>query len=833
MRWYSRLLATIVVIVSVVGVLRADAQEPAPTRTDSAVFAADRPVTITTIEQADAVEDPRALVRAGEFYLKAGNVDLARGLFGKAIEKEELALYFGKAKELREARVLEYLGDFQGAAAQYRVFMEKDPLHTALALRLVSIHPQRDELFAEVVAKVKSLVEAAKRGEDAVIYVTSKGEKRTIEVIADKDVLKRMAAFNNGDEKAKPKYCYIENVDLTGVNPSDVPARLDFERCIIGTLRIPDLDVKTLVVKGFVLGDFEVGKTWEGEVNKSKTKPGSRFVDVTTRETVFLGKANFQDISISGRKAAFPLTVFEGGADFRGARLSAAADFRFSVFGEGANFKRARMSKSVYFGSARFRKDTTFTELYSEQDVYFDSAHFEAPVRFDACEFSRRATFENARFDDEVAFTSSRVRGRLNMSRAVVRGPLSMKEVAYGGMDFIGAELLADASFVDARIDGKVRFSLDDVTRARYLSDPSPLLSLYRDYQGDEDADEPLARKTAYGVEHVDDLIAKIDANISFANTVFGGFVIFERVTFGKPDGDTTAEFYNTQFGGETHFERTHWHSSADFTTIYAEELALNEATFHRTLVLDDANVPGRVTMTDATFADDATLSFYGAQIATFQIGREQVEGANGHRLWYEQCATGAAPLGSDLRVRRQGLAEGFDEAAFRLDCYDRAIDEFVSLKQSFGDRAMTNDEDWSYWWIKHLETSMGVATGTLAGYLAWPVRFLLFELAFGWGVRLGNLGVFALVVCAAFTLVYKVFCRDTIMSYDGDGVRIADIPWLGVFYISLQSLGSFNTGWDFAQSDMRFKYLNTAHTYVGVIIMTFFVGAYTRMILA
>ena len=172
-------------------------------------------------------------------------------------------------------------------------------------------------------------------------------------------------------------------------------------------------------------------------------------------------------------------------------------------------------------------------------------------------------------------------------------------------------------------------------------------------------------------------------------------------------------------------------------------------------------------------------------------------------------------------------------EVAANLDRYDRAIDEFVSLKQSFGDRAMTTDEDWAYWWIKHLETNMGVATGTLAGYLAWPIRYFLFELSFGWGVRLGNLGVFALVVCAAFTLIYKTFCRDTIMNYDGDGVRIAEIPWLGVFYISLQSLGSFNTGWDFAQSDMRFKYLNTAHTYIGVIIVTFFVGAYTRIILA
>ncbi len=833
MRLYARFLLAVFLVVSVAGVFRAQAEAPASSA--PAVASANRAVTIESAEQAEGIEDPRALVRAGQHHLAAGNPELARALFTKSIEREELANYFGKAKELREARVLELLGDFPGAAAQYTAYAEKDPLHTALALRIASIHPDRDALFASVVERVKALVAEAKAGKDAVIYVTSKGEPRMLDVVTGPEALARSRAFNAGDEKAKLKYCYIENLDLTELPSEDIPERLDFERCVLGNVTIPNKDVNTLVVKGFVLGDFRVGKTWSGEVNKSIAFPGSRFVNVTTRETVFLGAANFQDVAITGRKAAFPLTVFEGGADFRGARLAAPADWRFSVFGEGANFKRARIERLAYFGNARFREETTFAELSAGQDVYFDSARFEAPVHFDACEFLGRVTFENATFDESVSFSWTRARERLNMSRSVVRGTLTMKDVDLGGMDFIGAELLGDASFVDARVDGKVRFSLDDVTRARYLGDPSPLLAMYRDYQGDEDAEEPLARRTAYGVEHVDDLIARIDGNISFANSVFGGFVIFERVSFGKPGGNTVAEFYNTQFGGETHFERTHWHSTADFSTIYAQELALNEATFHRSLLLDDANVPGRVTLTDARFEKDATLSFYGAEIGTFQVDRSQVvdEETGQHRLWYERCARTAMPVTDDVRYRRQAIGRELTDADFRGACYDRAIDEFVSLKQSFGDRAMTTDEDWAYWWIKHHETGAVVASGTLMGYLAWPVRYLLFELAFGWGVRLGNLGVTALVVCIFFTVIYKRFCPDTVMSYDGEDMPLRDIPWAGVFYISLQSLGSFNTGWDFGDADMRFRYLNTAHTYIGVIILTFFVGAYTRIILA
>jgi uncharacterized protein YjbI with pentapeptide repeats len=852
---YRRLLLVVMLVVTALGLARAAGPEdkaggevggaaaeaaegsvaPEP------VHSGDRPVRIQSIEDAASVTDPRALVRAADVHRDKGNLPLARALYEKAVDAEELAVYLRYSADLREALVLEHLGDAAGAEARYRAAAQSDVLYTVLVLRIASHHPNRDALVSELVARVRTMAEAVKNGAtDQVIYVTKKGEPRYLERVANADVLPRLRAVAAGDDTKKLRYCYIDELDLTGVDPAALPHRMQFSQCVIGRVRLPDLDVGQLVVSGFVLGDFDVGKTWEGKVNQSKAFPGSRFEELTTRETVFLGKANFQDITISGRKAAFPLTVFEGVADFRGARFSAVADFRFTVFGEGANFKRARIEKMAYFGSARFRKATTFTGLYAEREVYFNSVRFEGPVHFDGCEWRRAATFEDGRFDGPVSFSSTSVGGRLNLSRSVFADSLDMKEVFLGGMDLIGADLVGDARFVDARFDGKVRFSLDDVTRARYLGDPSPLLSLYRDYQGDEDAEEPLATGSSYGVEHVDDLIARVQGNLSFANSVFGGFVIFERVAFGLPraPGDTgpgtTAEFYNTQFGGETHFERTTWHSSADFTTIYAQEVALNEATFHETLVLDDANVPGRVTLTDARFTGDATLSFYGSEIGTFQVDRAQVEGDGaGHRLYYEGCAFGTGPLPTDLRILRDYRGTPPADAEIRKACHARAMDEFVSLKQSFGDRAMTGDEDWAYWWIKHHETSFGARYGGVLDTLAWPVRFLLFELAFGWGVRLGNLAVTALIVCLAFMVAYKVFCADTVMSYNGGDVPIRDIPWIGMFYVSLQSLGGFNTGWDFGESNLRFRYLNTAHAFMGIIILTFFVGAYTRMILA
>ncbi len=827
MRFYRNFLLIVAVLATLTSLTRVRAADPAPAVPPG-----------TTPAVPPAPTDPRGLRREGEKEKAAGHLDLARADFEAATDHDELALYLKYGKTIREALVLEQLGDDAGAEKKWRENADKDIFYTIETLRIASTLPNRDALVDELISRVKAMAARVKAGDKNVtVYVTSKGEPRNLEYVADRDVLPRLEAVAKGDESKKLRYCYIDRVDLTGVDPAKLPHRLQFGQCIIGSVRIPDLDIGQFVISGMVLGDFDVGKTWQGEVNKSATLPGSRFSELTTRDTIFLGKANFQDVQITGRKAAFPLTDFEGDADFRGASIPAAADFRFSVFGENANFKRARFGHIGYFGNARFRKETTFTGLYSERELYFNSAKFEGPVHFDHCEWQRAATFEDARFDGPVSFTATKIGGRLNMSRAIFKDALDLKEVAFGGMDLLGAELDSDARFTDGRFDGKVRFSLDNITRATNIENPDPLLPLYRDYQGDEDAEAPLTTTSSYGVQSVDDLVAKIRGSISFANSVFTGFLTFDRVIFGTPGKDTLAEFYNTQFGGETHFERTTWWSSADFTTIYGNELALNEATFHRTLVLDDANVPGRITMTDAHFEDGATLSFYGAQIGTFQIDRSQVEDpdSGAHRLWYGECADGLIDHPeADLRIRRQflGLPQPSGDEVRQM-CYDRVQDEYVSLKQSFGDRAMSDDEDWAYWWFKHVETFAMLKYAGLHGIAVFPVRYFLFELGFGWGVRLWNLAWTAFLVCVVYAFVYERWCPETMMNYNGEDIEYTNIAWWGKFFISLQSLGSFNTGWNFGRASARFRYLNTLHTFIGLIILTFFVGAYTRMILS
>lgn len=773
------------------------------------------------------IEDPRRLAEMGEGALAAGDRDLAKKQFEQMFAQMEVTKYLDYRVELRDALVLERLGDLDGAAAAYRSSIAVDPLRVVQVLRILSQHPDREALVAEVYDHVRRLVEAAKAGEPATIYVTTKGEPRNLEILTLDQVLANARA---GEQS---KYCYVEDLDLTKIE-GDLPALIHLERCVVGRIWGPALTLDKFVFKGFVLGDVNLGKTFEGEKNKSKTLQPSTFQDLVFRDAVVLGKANFAAIEVAPGRAYFPMAVFEGQADFKGAEFHGVTEFRFASFGKGANFRFMRMYQPVYFGGTRYRSDTVFANVYSDRDVYFNEATFEGSASFESCEFQRGATFENSEFRGPATFGTTRVIGNLNLSRVVFQGTVNVKEVELGSLDALGTHFHDDAWFMDASIAGRARFSLDEVTRHDVREDLAGLLHLYRIYQGDEDADEPITTQSSYGVETLDDLNTVIDRNISFANTVFGGFTVFEGVKFGQPGSDTVASFFNSQFLGETHFERTAFYGRADFTTIFGKEVAFNNAHFYKSLVLDDAAIDGRVTLTDATFEPEADLSFYGSEIATFQVYPEQVDGEDEpHRLFYERCAQGSFDR-ADIRIQRILRGEEMSDTELRTVCYDFAIDEFVALKDSYGDRAMTTAEDDAYWWARHHDAIKALKFGSLFERIdALVVRLLLFELCFGWGVRLVNLAFAAAVITVVYAILYRVFCPDTVLQYNGDNVAIRDVPWSGLCYVSLQAMIAVNTGWDFGYDDNRFRVLNVSQTVIGFILLTFFVGAYTRMILA
>jgi uncharacterized protein YjbI with pentapeptide repeats len=781
------------------------------------------PPPATTPDDPDA-HDPRRLEELAEAALLRGDVEAARATFTRAIAAWEALRYVDLREGLRQALVEERVGATAEAAERYRAAMADDTLRVLQTLRILSVHPDRDLLVAEALTRVRDAVAATAAGGQAHLYVTSRGEPRPLVRMTQEELL----ALAERGETAR--YCWIEALDL----PADavLPETLQLDRCVIGSLRASGASFHRLILtKSIVLGDTDLGQRFEGEANRSRTLPASTFDDLFLRDTVFVGRANFKAITVRGGRAWFPFAVFESSADLRAADLRGRTDLRFASFGADVSFRRARLGDTAWLGGARFRRALNFSGVTAERNIYLNSTRFESSATFEECEWRRDATFEDATFEDAVVLSHVRVDGWLNLSRARFFGATSVSRLQATDLDALGARFAGPTRLDDATISRRARFSPGHLA---HQADAATLMREYRLYQGDEDADEPLVTGHSYGVRGADDLIARFESSVSFTNTVFGAFTVFEGVTFGLPGQEGVASFYNAQLLGESHLEHTTWHLVADFSTIFGYELALNDARFERALILDDANVPGRVNLAGATFADEATLSFDVAEINAFEIDPEQVAGIHTpHRLFYSLCADGQIDR-SDLRIQRLAATGVTETDALRAACHASVTNELTLLRGTWSDGSMTAEADEAWWWLRHYDNDRLIESGSpLERLYGVVVGWLLFEVALGWGVELENLSLTVVVLVLLWAGLYRTLCRDVQITFFGQETTIGQLPFTSLVFVSLACFLLADYGLELDSDDRRVRALIAAENVAGVLMVTFFVGAYTRLILA
>ncbi|MEM6929469.1 MAG: pentapeptide repeat-containing protein, partial [Myxococcota bacterium] len=299
-----------------------------------------------------SIEDPRRLEAEGRNALASNDFDRARAAFTARLDRLEFATYVPLRAKLRDALLAESMDELNKAEKLYREAVEEDPLRVVLTLRIVSQHPKREELTSEVLDIIRQRGEAAKNGaKDALIYTTTKGAPRYLTLTTTQQVI------DNARKGKATQYCYVDELDFSVVD--DLPEEILLNRCVIGSVKGSGKAFgKVVLIRSFLLGDAIFGKVFTGERHQSQSLLPATFDDVTFRETVFMGDAVFASVQSGPGRAYFPLVVFEGDADFKGAEFNGVTDFRFASFGKGANFRLMRMTQKVYFGGARYRADT-------------------------------------------------------------------------------------------------------------------------------------------------------------------------------------------------------------------------------------------------------------------------------------------------------------------------------------------------------------------------------------------------------------------------------------------------------------------------------------------
>ncbi len=796
---------------------------------------------VTQAESLKDIEDPQLLLEEGKRLFKAGDKELAKKSFEASIARDEVNHYVNFAgSPYGDAVLLELMGDLKASRAIWRTRIQEDVVTTWRMIKTHSVDPKKNVLLTEAKKRLEDAITAVKAGETPHIYTTKKGKKRNLKAITQDEAL---AAFEAGE---KLRYVYLEDLDLTG---KTFTKPIQCSRCVFGTIRGYGSNFAEAVklARVTVMGDVHFGKKWQGEVNKSSFDAPAHIERLYLDSALIFGNLNMDSVVVQGRVANLPLMSVEGNLDFRNTQIKGVAEFRFARIEGSFNAKGAQFEGSNYFGHVHMGSADFSRVVVKGAPLYFNGASFAGDVVFSRGELVRGATFEGATFGGTAVFQQCRVYDRLNMSRVHFASDLTFAQMQLINFDFFGTTVEGRANFNDSIFAGNVNFALDGLTRRLHLKNVDPLHKLYKQYQGDDDAEQDLTSHSYYGVRHVDDLTAKMLGDVSFANTIFEKFVNFEGVRFGSAGkGAQLANFYNTQLYGEAHFERTTFHARADFRTIFGNEVSFNGANFYSDFLLDDANVPGRLTLSGTDLHGDAKISFYGARIAAFGATFRQLIDAEGaHRLYYESCALD--PEYSEAELSDPRLLDAtwdpvkeveLTDLAIRSQrarslCMERTVTEFVALKDSFSKRGMSQETDWAYWHLRHYKNRKGLleAEGSLET-AGWWFEWLLFEKGFGWGVRLTNLLGTGFVIVLLFVFLMRIFCGNMLVDWDNETIPYKDLPAYAMFIVSFHSFLGRARDWKSKSSPAAWKLLYTIEIIFGIILITFFIGAYTRMVL-
>jgi uncharacterized protein YjbI with pentapeptide repeats len=765
--------------------------------------------------------DPAILREHAEQARAAGQTSDAARDFRAALLQGELAAFFPlKDRPWGDAAVDEAMGDVAAADQAWTTSLDADPVAATIAARLLTEGPRRQALIARTQAHLAGLVKQLEAGGEVKLLGVD-GALHALERIPPAEAIARL-------QKGEPlRYVYLPELDLSGLT---VEKKVLISRSVVGRLVAHSAHFGDFYVQHAVVGTIALGQQWAGEVNKSAKLPASSFITLGLRETVVLGEARLEGVRTQ-RLGLLAFATFLGPVDLRGADLAGIADFRFASFASASTLRGAQLEGPAYLGGMRFDAAADLSGLHaSTAMVAFNGAQFEGPLTLDASQFAQGATFEDARLRGPALLTRLRVGERLALDRIQAAGGLKLDGSDLEALDMFGARVGGELSLGDVRVRGAARFSLDSGQRQRYLRDASPLPALYRLYLGDEDADPAQFSAPAYGVRGADDLTSQFLGRVEFSDLTVDGRMILEGVRFGSAAAPTEVLLVGARIN-ELHMERAEIAGRLDLTGLSGREVSLNGAQLDGALVLDDVNVAGRLSLTDLGLTPTSELSFRAASVGAFQIPRSVVERADGsHALFYERCALGPPLRGStDPRLLRLEASGG----DVRAGCTDDMLDEYSTLQDAFSKQALPADHDWAYWYQRHYATLRELHSSSFGARVAAAIQWVIFEKGFGWGVRLGNILFTALFISLIFSFIYRAVCHDTEVKFNGELHVIKNMSQLALVTMSLQSIIGASIGWEVMGKDRRFKYVNTVLTLIGIILITFFVGAYTRMVLA
>ena len=540
------------------------------------------------------------------------------------------------------------------------------------------------------------------------------------------------------------------------------------------------------------------------DLSGSRIEGVASFNDTTFSKLVLGWKSPFHKTppAVFNSAVTFNKCLFQGEALFGGAEFFGIISFREAVFHKPAIFRESFFHEQVYFWKAYFGDETSFRGCRFGIEGYFDNSEFIRNVDFENAVFHQKeASFNNIHAYGNMNFMDARIECFLALRKAIVDGELDFKNATFEEADFSDAQLKSKVSFRGAQFHQNAIF-IHTIFQglASFLGTQFQKVQFLNSQFHDE-ALFNYDRNTRFSLQDQGSE-AQFFGDADFTNVRFHKRTVFEKVIFHK-----NATFANCYFGEQATFSETECKFVASFDSVYGnQEFSASKAVFVD-VTFNYANINRRLDLSDAQWK---SISFYKAALDLMVVEKSQIR----KKLDSEKPS---API------------------------YANAKEEYLLLKESFQKRGLHQEEDWAYRKFRQLrrKASSQAARQSATGKhglrfmvrslvrLAWNlVERIIVDRGTGYGTQPLNITIVAFSIILLFASIYAQFPNG--LNY----AKQYDFGFSQAIYFSFATFTTMGFGDIQPRLDSIMRFVVSAEAFIGLFIMTLFVGTYTRKII-
>lgn len=591
--------------------------------------------------------------------------------------------------------------------------------------------------------------------------------------------------------------------NLTASSSPLVPATVCNEKLTIRDTRI---DGKVLMQLARFDGDVDLtGARLDGACAMAHTRVGGK---LSLSRALLRGSLTLSHATLAG----FDLTdaVFEGNSELNCAAATFnglvdlseaqvfAADLGGVMFNQPVRAFHFRVTDALRLSDSRFAEDCDFTKARVGDDFNCRRVVFAGRVTFDFLRVGNHSRFEESVFEREASFVRAQSRDTADFRDCVFKGTVSFKAMLfYQWAIFFHAVFETDVDFFGARFEGECLFNKDRVSR--------------------DDEDWTLRER-----------VATFGGKVSFRDAFFYRKIVLDGAAF-----PSTVAFDHAYFAEQASIRDCQFADDCDFyAAVVLQELDVRQCVFEGRLLLRALNCPGRVVMVGSRLGG---VSFTNSMIDTLVVDRKQIEG----RLLADGC---------------------LDEAERDPSA---CADDFTLLKAAFFKRGRLEDEDWAYANFKRRQRhalaatlkrdpshpkaetiARGPSVVSFGKRVFLRARLLVERCVFDWfseyGTNPQRTGGLALLTIVAFGVFYffagltgndLVLEGSELVGVDMNSINPID-RFLFYIYFSFMAFTTMGFGDVHPHYLGWVKYFVALEAFIGVFIITLFVGTFARKII-